>query len=42
VLDVCCGTGAPALHAARAVGETGAVVGVDLSESLLALASKIG
>jgi ubiquinone/menaquinone biosynthesis C-methylase UbiE len=38
VLDVCCGTGASALHAARAVGESGSVVGVDLSEPLLALA----
>ncbi len=38
VLDVCCGTGASALQAARAVGETGSVVGVDLSERLLRLA----
>ena len=38
VLDVCCGTGSSALHAARIVGESGSVIGVDLSESLLALA----
>ncbi len=38
VLDVCCGTGASALHAARAVGDSGSVIGVDLSEQLLALA----
>jgi ubiquinone/menaquinone biosynthesis C-methylase UbiE len=38
VLDVCCGTGASALHAARAVGETGSVIGVDFSPRLLGLA----
>jgi SAM-dependent methyltransferase len=38
VLDVCCGTGASALHAARAVGETGSLIGVDLSERLLEVA----
>ena len=38
VLDVCCGTGASAIPAARAVRPGGAVVGVDLSESLLHLA----
>jgi ubiquinone/menaquinone biosynthesis C-methylase UbiE len=38
VLDVCCGSGASALPAAEAVGPTGAVLGVDLAENLLALA----
>ena len=38
VLDVCCGTGASALPAAEAVGQTGAVIGVDLAEELLKLA----
>ena len=38
VLDVCCGSGASALHAAAAVGPTGSVLGVDLAEDLLALA----
>jgi ubiquinone/menaquinone biosynthesis C-methylase UbiE len=37
VLDVCCGTGASALHAARAVGPQGRVLAVDLAEHLLAL-----
>jgi ubiquinone/menaquinone biosynthesis C-methylase UbiE len=37
VLDVCCGSGASALPAARAVGLEGAVIGVDLSEGLLGL-----
>ncbi|MBD2579381.1 class I SAM-dependent methyltransferase [Oscillatoria sp. FACHB-1406] len=37
VLDVCCGSGASALPAARAVGTSGSVVGVDLAESLLEL-----
>ncbi|MBX3465050.1 MAG: methyltransferase domain-containing protein [Planctomycetes bacterium] len=35
VLDVCCGTGASALPAARAVGPRGRVVAVDLSARLL-------
>ena len=35
VLDVCCGTGASALPAARAVGAKGAIVAVDLAEDLL-------
>ncbi|MCP3803593.1 methyltransferase domain-containing protein [Allokutzneria sp. A3M-2-11 16] len=35
VLDVCCGAGSSALPAAAKVGPTGAVVGVDLSTSLL-------
>lgn len=38
VLDVCCGAGASALHAARAVGPTGSVLGLDLAQPLLALA----
>lgn len=37
VLDVCCGTGASALPAARAVAPGGSVVGVDFAESLLAV-----
>jgi ubiquinone/menaquinone biosynthesis C-methylase UbiE len=39
VLDVCCGAGASALPAAEAVGPTGKVIGVDLSEKLLQLAA---
>jgi ubiquinone/menaquinone biosynthesis C-methylase UbiE len=35
VLDVCCGTGASALPAARAVGPGGHVVAVDLADELL-------
>lgn len=38
VLDVCCGTGASALPAAKAVGDGGRVIGVDLSANLLELA----
>jgi ubiquinone/menaquinone biosynthesis C-methylase UbiE len=38
VLDVCCGSGASALPAAEKVGHEGFVLGVDLSENLLALA----
>jgi len=38
VLDVCCGSGASAIPAAEAVGETGKVLGVDLAASLLSLA----
>ena len=38
VLDVGCGTGASAIPAAEAVGSTGRVVGIDLSDQLLALA----
>jgi ubiquinone/menaquinone biosynthesis C-methylase UbiE len=37
-LDLCCGAGASALPAARAVGPTGRVLGIDLTEPLLALA----
>jgi ubiquinone/menaquinone biosynthesis C-methylase UbiE len=38
VLDVCCGSGASALPAADRVGPTGSILGIDLSERLLALA----
>jgi ubiquinone/menaquinone biosynthesis C-methylase UbiE len=38
VLDLCCGAGASALPAARAVGPTGNVLGLDLAEPLLTLA----
>jgi ubiquinone/menaquinone biosynthesis C-methylase UbiE len=38
VLDVCCGAGASALQAAEAVGQRGAVIGVDLAKELLELA----
>ncbi|GAA0489167.1 methyltransferase [Paractinoplanes deccanensis] len=38
VLDACCGTGASALPAAHAVGDSGRVLGVDLAEPALALA----
>jgi ubiquinone/menaquinone biosynthesis C-methylase UbiE len=38
ILDVCCGAGASALPAARAAGQTGAVIGVDLAKELLELA----
>jgi ubiquinone/menaquinone biosynthesis C-methylase UbiE len=38
VLDVGCGTGASALHAARKVGPSGLVLGVDVARSLLAQA----
>jgi SAM-dependent methyltransferase len=37
VLDACCGTGASAIPAALAVGPTGSVLGIDLSEPALAL-----
>lgn len=38
VLDVCCGTGASALEAARRVGPGGRVIGIDLADRLLELA----
>ena len=38
VLDVCCGTGASALSAAKLVGPRGKVIGVDLAKELLELA----
>ena len=37
VLDVCCGAGASAIPAARAVGRGGRVIGVDLAEAAVAL-----
>jgi ubiquinone/menaquinone biosynthesis C-methylase UbiE len=40
VLDVCCGTGASALPAGKAVGNEGRVIGVDLAENLLELAQQ--
>lgn len=39
VLDVCCGSGASALPAAERVGDNGRVIGIDLAENLLNLAS---
>ena len=38
VLDVCCGTGASAIPAAKTVGPEGRVTGIDLAERLLVLA----
>jgi len=38
VLDVCCGSGASTIPAAETVGPRGFVLGIDLAESLLALA----
>lgn len=38
VLDACCGSGASAIPAAEVLGPDGRVLGVDLAESLLALA----
>lgn len=38
VLDLCCGAGASALPAARAVGPAGRVLGIDVAEPLLDLA----
>ena len=38
LLDVCCGSGASAIPAAEKVGPDGFVLGIDLSEKLLALA----
>lgn len=38
VLDLCCGTGASARPAARAVGPTGSVLGVDLTPALVDVA----
>jgi ubiquinone/menaquinone biosynthesis C-methylase UbiE len=37
VLDVCCGSGATAILAAKAVGRFGTVLGVDLADALLQL-----
>ncbi|HSS90644.1 MAG TPA: methyltransferase domain-containing protein [Streptosporangiaceae bacterium] len=38
VLDLCCGAGASAIHAAHAVGPAGAVLGIDVAAPLLELA----
>ena len=38
VLDLCCGAGASAIPAARAVGSTGHVLGIDVAAPLLELA----
>jgi ubiquinone/menaquinone biosynthesis C-methylase UbiE len=38
VLDACCGSGASAIPAAKAVGPNGRLLGIDLAESLLRLA----
>jgi SAM-dependent methyltransferase len=40
VIDVGCGCGATAIELARAVGPSGRVVGIDLSEPMLALATE--
>jgi ubiquinone/menaquinone biosynthesis C-methylase UbiE len=40
VLDLCCGAGASALPAARAVGPAGQVLGIDMAAPLLDLARK--
>jgi len=40
VLDLGCGTGYPAILAAQAVGESGKVVALDLSEKMLAIARR--
>lgn len=40
VLDLGCGTGYPSILAAQAVGNRGAVVGLDLSENMLAVARR--
>jgi ubiquinone/menaquinone biosynthesis C-methylase UbiE len=41
VLDVACGTGIVARHAARRVGPTGSVVGVDVNDAMLAVARTV-
>ena len=38
IVDLCCGSGASALPAARAVGPTGRVTGIDISPGLIAVA----
>ena len=40
VLDVACGTGWAAMVAARAVGDKGSVIGIDIAEKMLDLARK--
>src|SRR4029453_8814510 len=41
VLDVACGTGVVARAAAERVGASGSVVGVDMSEAMLAVARRV-
>lgn len=41
VLDVACGTGIVARHAAERVGTTGHVIGLDLNPAMLAVASRL-
>ena len=41
VLDVACGTGAVARAAAERTGETGATVGLDLNEAMIAVARRV-
>jgi ubiquinone/menaquinone biosynthesis C-methylase UbiE len=40
VLDACCGSGASAIPAAKAIGPSGRLLGVDLAENLLRLAQR--
>jgi len=40
VLDACCGSGASAIPAAKAVGPSGRLLGIDLAENLLRLARR--
>jgi ubiquinone/menaquinone biosynthesis C-methylase UbiE len=40
VLDVCCGAGASALPAARAVGPRGSVLGLDIAEPLIGIGTE--
>jgi ubiquinone/menaquinone biosynthesis C-methylase UbiE len=39
VLDIACGTGWAMLEAARAVGQTGRVIGVDIADKTLEIAA---
>lgn len=41
IIDVGCGTGAAARHAAQIVGENGSVTGIDLNRSMLAVAGAL-
>ncbi|MDR1857882.1 MAG: ubiquinone/menaquinone biosynthesis methyltransferase, partial [Treponema sp.] len=40
ILDVCCGTGRLTLALNKAVGEEGAVIGLDFSENMIAIAEQ--
>ncbi len=42
VLDIACGTGLVSFRAAEQVGERGSVLGTDISERMIEMASKIG